>query len=1340
MIKHLLLLILGITLTIHVEAQPCVATNMKITFTPSKICPGATLTIKVTKSKVYFGSSNVFTYQLSNAAGSFGAPTTMTTVTDTLPQNITYEIPLATPAGTGYKIRVTSTSPAHTCYVSDSSLTVYQKPNPSFTFPNDSQCYKYHLYKFTSTSTIAAGSIVKYVWNWTDGSNNDTLFTNTAKHKYKYYNTFFLTELKVFSDKGCTDVFKKQVNVKEMPTIVTYVNDDIQCLKGNLFKVNSYSYSYTSPFKYSNWLFGDGSAMISGIDSAQHKYSTSNFFYISQINKLVNGCIDTAKTFVSVNPQPKAKITINDSDQCLVNNAFIFSANSTVSNGLPLFNNWNIDPAVFVDGKDSIHYQYKTQGTRTIRLISITDDGSDACSDTVYRKVIVSPMPKTSVINYDNTLCLKGNLFRFKGKSAIASGTVSHNWTFGDASSKNNSDSVTHSYATAGTYSIEVKGVSNMGCRDSIKTTVIVKPSPVPSFTINKKTQCLKINLFKLKSTSSISSGTYTRSWKLSDGSSYSGVDSIQAKLSAVGTYSAKLILVSNQNCKDSIVDSLKVLAMPQPSFTINNSSQCFRNNSFTFTDNSIFPTGLITSKKWLFDDGDTANNLNVVSHQYLAEADYNVALITYGNNSCVDTAFNIVNVYPHPATNFTINNPGQCVNNNNFVFTSATFISSGNYTNKWLFGDGTSSTVFTNVSKKYNKDSTFTVTNIAFSDHSCPDTLTKTVTVYPKPKTSFTIDNDKQCKLGNNFNFVSATSIKYGSFTLGWNFGDGNIDGNVVNTSHSYINTQLYKVRLIATSDKNCTDTVIKDARVYPMPVASFNQNYLTSCLQGNSFDFIANSTISNGSSLKNFWDFGVRSLTNDTANTLNPKYTYNADGSYTVKLITTSVTGNCKDTTSKNVVVYPMPSTSFTIDNDKQCYLNNVFNYNSTSSISSGTINNINWTYGDNTSGTGASVSHSYISVDSFTVILTTVSDNICSTADTAKVYVYPMPVADFVINPKESCLRKNAFSIINKSKISNGGNIVKYQFYYGNGDSSLLLAPTPYSYPASGAYIVALKTTTDKGCWDTATANISVDPNPFLDFTSTEVCLGKDSTVFTNNSTINPGFITSWKWTFGDGKSISTAFSPKHMYRKTGSFTVTLSAITDKGCKDTLKIPSIAVVDPNPVAKFTFQKLRSWENEVDIQYIDSSKGASSWFWNFSKMGTSTNQNPLLFYTDTVTQYTSLIVTNIFGCTDTSRVKDLFIAPDVIYYMPNAFSPGNDDQINDVYKPRGLSYAKSYKFVIFDRWGEILFKSDNPQLGWDGTFGGQLVEQGLYFYRLEFVGADDLRHKEQGNIMILR
>jgi gliding motility-associated-like protein len=1311
--------------------------GITISLSPLNICPGALLTIVFSKNGIYFNSGNTFKAELSDASGSFASPITLGTYNDTVPDTIFGELPKLLPAGTGYKVRLSTTDPVFSCFVAPASLTVYPKPNVSYTFPNDSQCYKWSRYDFTATASVSGGTITSYIWNWDDGNKLDTVTTNTISHKFKFFYPYYYPKLTVVSNLGCKDSVSERVNILESPVVRTEFNDTIQCLRGNLFIIQTRTSTFNGigTIVSNSWDVGDGSPVLNNIDSFSHQYALSGIYNIRQINQHSNGCIDTGVLSGLVNLHPVAKINTNDTDQCIVGNAFVFEAQSTITNGLPLLNSWDIDDGITKEQQDSVHHIYSPFGNRTIQLITTSDDGLDGCADTVYQEILVNPMPKAIVNNLDVDKCLNYNSFRFIGKSTISTGTVSHNWDFGDLSTINNQDTVTHSYASSGTFTIKLRTVSGKGCIDSTTTSVNVRPSPVPSFTLNKDTQCFKYHLFKGTSTSTITSGTFSKTWLINDGNDYTNVDTMYHQFATDGKYEIQLILKSNFNCSDTISDSVVVLPMPVSSFLIDKADQCFEGNNFTYTDNSFFNDGAITGIKWLYGDGNTLDNVTPTSHVYSAEGPYAVALIAYGDNGCFDSSFQNVAVYPHPASDFLINDTGQCVNNNSFRFTNNTFITEGSFTNRWFFGDGSNYIDALEIlSKKYTKDSTYKVTVISFSDQGCTDTASHTVTVFPKSKTNFTIDNPLQCRLGNSFNFTSTTTLKKGTFSIGWQFGDGSIGGNQTTIQHAYIGVQTYNVRLISTTDEGCLDTMTKTVRTLAMPVANFNFNYDKKCLKGNDFQFNATSAVPGNAPMTHRWYYGDNdSLINNTF----AQHTYQNFGPYTVTLISSTNVGNCRDTIEKTMTVFPMPVSSFTIDNDKQCLLNNVFNFTSTSTVPTGTIDFTNWTFGDNTTSSIATPTKSYTKVDSFRVTLNTVTDNGCTDSSFKKVYIFPMPITDFSIGPKtNSCLLNNVFKITNKSKITNGF-ISTYQFYYGDGDSSLLQNPPDHSYTLSGDYIMFLRTTTDKGCWDTISKKVSVNPNPVLDFDVSEECLG-DSTSFNNLSTIaGGGSITEWKWLFGNGKS-SSLESPKHKYKTVGSYDVTLTAKTNLGCVDTLIKPGEAVVNPNPKAIFFYEKLRSWENEVDIQYIDSSKDAASWKWDFGPMGTSTDQNPIVYYVDTLTQLTTLIVTNIHFCSDTTS-QVLFISPNVVYYMPNAFTP-NEDNINETFKPKGLAYALDYKFIIFNRWGEILFKTDNPQLGWDGKYDGALVEQGLYFFRLEFVGADELRHEEKGQVLILR
>lgn len=1322
--------ILGLFITLF-TFHSVYSQTLTIDFNPKNICPGTTLTITTTQTGV-FGAGNTFNVIMSDASGNFGSTTNFGSQNGTVMDTFIAELPKNIPTGSGYLIRINSTNPALS-FTSVATLNIYPKPNPSYTFTNDSQCYSRNFYNFTSNSTISSGTIDSFYWNWQDGSTDSTTLT-TASHKFRTFFFSFYPKLTVISNLGCTDSFSRQVNLKESVRISTEINDDIQCLKGNSFGFKSTSEVYAGSITFKSWYFGDNTSIHSGIDSIGHSYLNHGIYQVRQINHHSNGCIDTGYTGTLVNEHPQASFTTNDTSQCIKGNYFIFQSTSTINNGLPLINYWNLTGGDLRNQVDSAHKIFNTSGTKIIQLITLSDDADDACSDTAYQEVFSNPMPISQILKLDPNLCLNGNLYRFKSTSTISSGTLTSDWDFGDMNTQSGADSVAHSYTNDGNFTVQLKSTSNRGCLDSITTSIIVRPSPIADFTLNDDTICFKNNALKAKSLTTISSGTYTRLWKFSDNGSYFDVDSILHQFGNHGNFTLKLIINSNFNCKDSITRDITILPMPTLDLTVNNPDQCFRGNLFQFEDISTNNFGTITGNKWNFGDGTLDSNKLIVSHSYLVDDVYPVSLSISAENGCRDTLNFDVTVYPHPATDFTINDSTQCVNNNNFTFISGTSITVGTFSNKWIFGDGNIQSVshpVYNASKKYNKDTIFRVTLVSYSDFGCTDTARKNVIVHPKPRTSFTIDNDLQCRVGNLFTYTSTSTIKYGTVSLNWQFGNGNVAGNFSPVSQNYANSQFYNVRLITSSDNNCLDTTTRQIRVLPMPTADFILNYDKSCLLGNDFQFSQASTIGSGLTLNHKWFFGDGdSLVNAT----DAQKTYSTPNTYTVQLISNSNIGNCSDTIEKDVNVFPMPVSGFTIDDNQQCFKDHNFNFTSTSTVATGTINFTNWKFGDNTTSAMPDPSKTYSRADSFRVSLTVITDNGCLDSSFQKVYIYEMPVANFNLTPKLSCLKNNSIRFTNSSAISKG-SITQNIFYFGNGDSSILRNPPNYSYSTAGDYQVILKNISDRGCEDTISKMVSIKPNPNIDFTIDPVCL-KDSSVFVNNSTITTGSIVSWKWIFGNGRT-SNLFSPKHKYKDVKNYDIKLIATTDQGCFDTLSKIGAAVVNPNPVSMFSFDRIRSWENEVDVQYNDLSTGAIAWNWNFASMGTSADQNPLLFYNDTLSQRTSLIVTNIFGCKDTS-VQDLFIMPDVIYYVPTAFSP-NDDNINETFKPVGLAFALEYRFIVFNRWGEIMYDTKDPKLGWDGKFQGKVVEQGLYFYRMEFIGADELRKEEKGNILVV-
>ncbi|MBC7426676.1 MAG: DUF2341 domain-containing protein, partial [Bacteroidia bacterium] len=1321
-----------------VAANGTEAFNKTLFPTPDKTayCPGDSMKVTFTKSNtIKFNTGNTFTYTLSDATGSFAAPVTIGSYSDTISKTIAYFIPKTAIASKRYKVRIVSTNPSYSCFTSD-SFTINAKPVPSFIINKNNQCFHENKFTFTSTSTIPSGTIAKHNWDF-----GNRLHTTTLPNDTNRYNTY-LTKYKVIlteeSALGCKDTVSHLAYLKESPEAEFTMNKDIQCLKTNKFKFKSQSTVFVGTLSY-RWFFGNGDSSLVA-DSVTYKYPAQGNYAVKLIVKSsASGCIDTIIHYNLINPDPKAIIGVKDTGLCFKNNKFKIYSNSTVSNGVPLYDYWTLG-----DGSrdslttDTIRHTYTGVKTYNIRLIIISDDG---CRDTAKGKVTTYPMPVSNFLINNSTQCQKGNSFGFRAKSVVSSGTISNNWYFGDGSSTLNVDTTQHTYLTPNTFNIKLRSVTNKGCLDSITKSVTVNASPKASFTTNKKSQCAKGNVFKFKNTTTLASGTYTRMWQLGDGSPNATGDSVTYTYPTPGKYQVKLITLSNKNCADTAKDSATINVMPTPLITLtSNADQCLPGNSFKFTDNSTIPSGTIKNTKWVFGDGGIDSNKMTVNHTYKIANVYTAYLIANSNFNCFDTAKTTVTVYDKPEADFSINDTDQCLTGNLFRFTDMTYSGPLAHINEWIYGDGSPNGSGNTPVKTYSAQNTYTVTLITTSDIVfCKDTIRKTVIVFPQPKPSFTVDIPSQCLLGNKFRFDAGQStIAYGSYTRSWKFGDNISDGDVDTTSHSFLvaNTASgvnanYKVILTLVSDQGCSDTANRLVKVNPMPKADFIVNKYASCLAGNSFQFGDKSTIANSGSLKQNWDLGDGT----TQNTSNFFHSYLTDSTFKVTLISSSL-ANCKDTISKDIVVYPMPLASFSVDDSDQCLNGNIFTYTNTSTIKSGSITQNDWNHGDNTTANTLNSSHSYITPNTFKVTLIVASNNLCKDTATAIVNTRAMPVADFTASPRQSCFDGHSIKTVNKSSISQG-TITGYTWSWGDGIDSFNQNPQPYKYAAAGNYKIILKVTSDYGCEDTASDSVFVYPNPFIGFTVDSVCL-KDSSLFVNTTTVTGGVISTLKWFFGDGKT-STVSDPHHYYRKAGSYDVWLTVVTDKGCKDTLKSPGAAKVNPNPKARFTFEKLRSFENETDIQFVDSSsKDAISWNWDFGNGNTSTDQNPLQYYTDTSTKVITLIVENGFGCRDTTA-EATYIYPDVIYFMPSAFSPNNDN-LNERFKPIGLAYAKDYKFLIFDRWGNIMFKTNNPKDSWDGMYMGELVPQDVYYYRLEFVGVDTYRRSEKGYIMILR
>jgi len=265
-----------------------------------------------------------------------------------------------------------------------------------------------------------------------------------------------------------------------------------------------------------------------------------------------------------------------------------------------------------------------------------------------------------------------------------------------------------------------------------------------------------------------------------------------------------------------------------------------------------------------------------------------------------------------------------------------------------------------------------------------------------------------------------------------------------------------------------------------------------------------------------------------------------------------------------------------------------------------------------------------------------------------------------------------------------------------------------------------------------WQPAPQTVIVQPNTFLG------CEPADITFVNLSSPIDESY--TFNWDFGDGNT-SNELSPVHTYAATGIYDVSLEIISPIGCQVEATFNSLIRVEPGPNAEFDFspKELSSFNNQV--QFVDQSTSAATWFWNFGDEGFSTEENPIHVFQDTGVQEVRLIVTRDNGCQDTVR-KQLDIVPIVLFHMPNAFTPNNDGENEDFFGKGILDGMRDFSFTIWNRWGEQVFSTTDPMHGWNGRKNniGPNSPIGAYPYLVTFSGPRGEPYKLKGHANLVR
>ena len=482
---------------------------------------------------------------------------------------------------------------------------------------------------------------------------------------------------------------------------------------------------------------------------------------------------------------------------------------------------------------------------------------------------------------------------------------------------------------------------------------------------------------------------------------------------------------------------------------------------------------------------------------------------------------------------------------------------------------------------------------------------------------------------------------------------------------------------------------------------------------------NFVNQSTGANAYS----WDFGDGSPIDTSAN---PSHTFTSSGIYTVILIASNTT-NCtySDTTYLTVTVNQGGvNASFNLVQNSTC---DTLKITATSNGSGGHL--FNWDFGDSFTGTGSSVNHFYTMPGNYTITLT-VTDTICNVSDTTSATIMFTPSG---INASFNLVQNPGCDTLFISAASNGAGGQLFNWNFGDASTASGTSVNHF-YTLAGTFTITL-TVTDTICNVTDTSTQTVTFNPVttaaINIPNAAGCAPLNIFFCADTSSGS-----SYQWSFGDG---NTSLQPctSNIYSVPGTYNVVLIVNNPSSCHPSDTAFATVTVYGPPVADFIIPAAPQSVN-APVSFINTSSGATSYYWMFGDGETDTGQSPEHLFHAPLTWNICLVATSINGCRDTiCKQVTLFDEPADIF-VPNTFTP-NGDNVNEYFLPMGIG-IDDYTLDVFDRWGEKVYSANSSQSGWDGTYRGKPSPAGVYVYILKVNFRNESRKDITGHITLIR
>jgi len=1163
------------------------------------------------------------------------------------------------------------------------NITINQTPTSGFS--NSSPACTIDSVNFSNTGNTG----ITYAWDFGSGASPATS-TSENPLGIMYATPGIKTVRQIATIATCRDTTFNNVSVTETP-VPNYTHNAPQCEGA----VVNFTYTGTSGSGWTYlWDFGTGSnpSLSAGQNPTGVNYTGSGgkTVTLTVTNQL---CSETFTGALTINATPTAGFSSN-APGCTTDSINFLNGGTTGQTYAWDFGS-GASPATSTS-ENPIGIIYSTSGIKTIQQI-ITQG---TCVDTSTTSINLTEMPAPT-FTHTAPQC-EGAQVDYTYTGTTGTGWT-YLWDFGTGASPSLSTAQNPlgvEYTGSGTKTVTLT-VTNQLCSETVSQSITINPTPTAGFG-NNAPGCTTDSI------NFLNGGTtgQTYAWDFGAGAS-PATSTDESPIGIIyNTPGVKTVqqIITQGTCTDTAWSSISLTEMPAPAIS-HNAPQC-EGAAVNFAHSGTTGTGW--TYLWDFGNGanpslSTATNPNGI--EYTGSGIKTVTL-TVSNQLCAETITTTFVIAGTPTSGFSSNAPGCTGDSINFVNSGTSGM-----VYSWDFGSGASPATSTAESPQgiiYSSPGIKIVKQI-ITQGSCLDSTISYLNLTETPTPDFT-HNGPKCE-GENVNFTYGSSTGTG-WTYSWDFGSG---ANPPISSAQNPPAITYtgsgsKTITVSVENSGCVASFDSVLTVNFLPTASISSN-----APGCSGDTVlfSNSGTTGVGGTSYLWDFGSATPTSSTME--NPGGVVFAI--HGVKTVVFSVTvGMCSDTAVENINIDETPSISI-LSNAPVCAREAVSFVNQGSN---GTKWNFIWDFG---AGANPSLSTSetpsgikYNKGGQKKVSLS-ISDAKCSNNDTVLISIRSLPISNAgedVTICADRCIQL--------------GDTATIGYTYSWFPSSTLDSDSnsnPMACPRASVNSYTVTTTDTSGCISSDTVVVTM-------LQSAIAKAGSDvNACFGDSLQIGAALIEgqTYQWIPSVGLSNDTVPSPM---AKPDSTTIYTLLVSYKGC-DSIADKIVFTVHDDPVV--------SAGADVTIAVGEKTQliatGAIMYEWSppdgLSNPGIA---RPVASPLETTTYV--VLFTDVNSCQSEDSVTVSIVETDI--WTPDAFTPNGDGK-NDFFYIRANG-ASTFEFRVFNRNGELIFRTTDPNQGWDGTRQGtgQKMPTGAYVFSAKGRLSDSDTFDQSGMINLIR